>query len=335
MIPQLGKAVVRRGFAGSRRQFAAASQKVLLNYQEPPPPGKRNGRYINQPDKGDAVDVAANYETTMHNGRLLSPPATLEEMGFALMKCPSEVKDFRDDAEVVKVYYEEMRNIVKQASGAESVLIFDHTIRESGNTNLNAAAGGSAAPVPRVHCDYTAEGSPRRLKLLGKEGINSLKRGRVLTEAEVDALAAKRYAFINVWRSIDRENPVYRMPLAVCDEQTVPDSDRFLYELMFPDRTGENYSLKFNEDHMWYYYPEQQFDEVLVFKVFDKKEDGPRFVFHTAFDDPSCPADAPPRTSLEARAIAFFAEDTAGDGFAEVTPSRGSVKGIHEYTNSE
>merc|ERR1712196_186358 len=26
-------------------------QRVLLNYQEPPPPGKTTGRYINQPDK--------------------------------------------------------------------------------------------------------------------------------------------------------------------------------------------------------------------------------------------------------------------------------------------
>ena len=35
-------------------------------------------------------------------------------------------------------------------------------------------------------------------------------------------------------------------------------------------------------------------------QVYDKSEDGrPRFVFHTAFDDPSSPADAPP---LRARA---------------------------------
>merc|ERR1711948_101831 len=140
-------------------------------------------------------------------------------------------------------------------------------------------------------------------------GINSLIRGRVLTEAEVDALAAKRYAFINVWRSIDRENPVYRMPLAVCDEKSVQDEDRFLYELMFPDRTGENYSLKFSQNHKWYYYPQQQFDEVLVFKVFDKKEDGP------------------PRTSLEARAIAFFTADDANDDFDEVTPSCRELSG--------
>ena len=78
------------------------------------------------------------------------------------------------------------------------------------------------------------------------------------------------------------------------------------YELRFPDRTGENYSLRHSRAHRWYYFPRQTKDECLVFKVYDKKEDGPRFVFHTAFDDPSSPPDAPPRRSIEARAIAFF-----------------------------
>merc|ERR1711988_2034663 len=89
-------------------------------------------------------------------------------------------------------------------------------------------------------------------------------------------------------------------------ENSVPDADRFLYELRFPDRTGENYSLRHSPDHKWYYYSRQKKDECLVFKVYDKKEDGPRFVFHTAFTDPSSPPDAPPRKSIEVRAIAFY-----------------------------
>lgn len=219
---------------------------------------------------------------------------------------PTKCTDFRDDAHVVDTYYGEMMEVVKSASGAARVFIFDHTVRESGNTNLNAAAGGAAAPVPRVHCDYTATGAPRRLEQLGKEGIYSRLRERMLTEADVAELAAGRFAFINVWRSIDDDYPVMQKPLAVCDENSVPDSDRFLYELRFPDRTGENYSLRHSDEHNWYYYPQQRKDECLVFKVYDKKEDGPRFVFHTAFEDPSSPPDAPPRRSIEVRAIAFY-----------------------------
>ena len=80
--------------------------------------------------------------------------------------------------------------------------------------------------VPRVHCDYTATGAPRRLVQLGREGIYSKLRHRTLTEEEVGELASGRYAFINVWRSIDEDAPVMQQPLAVCDEHSVADEVR-------------------------------------------------------------------------------------------------------------
>jgi len=50
-----------------------------------------------------------------------------------------------------------------------------------------------------------------------------------------------------------------------------------------------------------------QRDEALVFKTYDSATDGrARFVPHTSFDDPTAPADAPPRRSIEVRAFAFF-----------------------------
>lgn len=280
--------------------------KVTLNYQEPPPPGKFTGRYINQPDAGDVADEVVGKECIVRDARELSPAPTLENMGFTLKPWPTECKNFRDDEEVVGTYYAEIMDLIKTTSGAERVFVFDHTIRETGNTNLNAAEGGSAAPVPRVHCDYTATGAPRRLMQLGEAGIHSRIRNRTLTEDEVAELAAGRFAFINVWRSIDDEHPVMQQPLAVADENSVPDEDKFIYELRFPDRTGENYSLQHSIKHEWFYYPRQTKDECLVFKVYDKKEDGPRFVFHTAIDDPLTPPNAPPRKSIEVRAIAFF-----------------------------
>ena len=225
---------------------AAASlgdQQVFLNYQEPPPEGKGTGRYIDQdpPEPNDLVDETVTLPVTMGNARALSPAATLESKGFELRDCPTSCKDFFDDQHVVDTYYEEMMDVIKEASGAERVFVFDHTVRETGNTNLNAIAGGSAAPVPRVHCDYTAHGAPLRLKQLGKSGIYSRIRGRELSEEEVDELASGRFAFINVWRSISDEGPVQQQPLAVADENSIPEDDRFLYELRFPDRTGSNY----------------------------------------------------------------------------------------------
>ena len=86
-----------------------------------------------------------------------------------------------------------------------------------------------------------------------------------------------------------------------------PD-EKFKYELRFPDRTGETYSLRHSEKHKWYWYPGMSHDECLVFKCFDKRKDSTRFTFHTAFDDPSTTEASPPRQSIEVRTIAFFDE---------------------------
>ena len=55
------------------------------------------------------------------------------------------------------------------------------------------------------------------------------------------------------------------------------------------------------------YFPFMQFDEVMLIKSYDSKEDGvARFTPHTAFVDPSTKPDALPRQSIESRIFAFF-----------------------------
>ena len=142
----------------------------------------------------------------MRDARELLPAAGLASHGFELRAAPSAV-DFADEAEVVSAYYGEVAELVLAATGCADVHVFDHTVRKSGVTNLNALDGGAAAPVPRVHCDYTHDGAPRRLRLLAEGGMRSHKLGRVLTEAEGLALLEGRFAFVNVWRSIDAGGP--------------------------------------------------------------------------------------------------------------------------------
>ena len=43
--------------------------------------------------------------------------------------------------------------------------------------------------------------------------------------------------------------------------------------------------------------------------MFDKKKDGLRFVFHTAFDDPETKEGDPPRESIEVRAIVCYDDE--------------------------
>ena len=57
----------------------------------------------------------------------------------------------------------------------------------------------------------------------------------------------------------------------------------------------------------WYYFPEMQMDEALLFKTFDSETDGrARFTVHSSFEDPDAAADAPARESIETRCLVFF-----------------------------
>ena len=59
--------------------------------------------------------------------------------------------------------------------------------------------------------------------------------------------------------------------------------------------------------HRWYYVSAMERHEALLLKCFDSARDGTaRFAPHTAFQDPTAPADRLPRESIELRTIAFF-----------------------------
>ena len=78
-------------------------------------------------------------------------------------------------------------------------------------------------------------------------------------------------------------------------------------ELRYPDRTGETYVVTYNPGQRWYYFPKMTADEVVLIRCFDSAREGAaRFSAHGAFDDPTTPPDAPPRESIETRALLFF-----------------------------
>jgi len=116
---------------------------------------------------------------------------------------PTKVEDFTNDEEIQKTYYPEIEKLLKDATGASKVIVFDHTLRKSSVKNLNTlgAKGAAAGSVARVHCDYTAESAPRRFKQLSeKESYTGTK----LDPVEVEELSKKRFAFINVWRNCNK-----------------------------------------------------------------------------------------------------------------------------------
>ena len=124
------------------------------------------------------------------------------------------------------------------------------------------------------------------------DGVSGANRVREHLPDEADELLKGRVQVINLWRPI--RGPLRDAPLAMLDGQTVAPGDLVASDLIYPNRRGETYSVKYNPNHRWYYIPEMTADEALLLKCYDSATDGrTRFGPHTAFIDPTTPADAP------------------------------------------
>jgi hypothetical protein len=221
------------------------------------------------------------------NGRMHD--FTLEENGFTLVEHKTAMKDFFNEDELNSVYHREVERLIKQVSGAQRVVVFDHTLRSGNESEREAKL--IREPVLSAHNDYTEWSGPQRV--------------RDLLPDEAEALLARRFAIIQVWRAINQ--PIQSNPLAIADARSVAFEDFMLAERRYPNRVGQTYRLRYSPKHQWFYFPEMRRDEALVFKVYDSVKDGrARFTAHTSFDDPTSPPGAPPRQSIEARALAFF-----------------------------
>ncbi|KAL4948162.1 hypothetical protein BDW69DRAFT_189518 [Aspergillus filifer] len=222
---------------------------------------------------------------------------TLDNNGFQFYYHQSAEKEFLDDEQIKRVYYPETEKLLKDATGASRVFIFDHTIRRApqdtrGQKNADPSAP-LRGPVQRVHIDQSYAASANRVAHHLPDLAPKLLKGR--------------YQIINVWRPI---KPIFKDPLAVADAHSVPDSDLVPIKLIYPDREGETYGVRANPAFKWYYRYGQPTDLVTLIKCFDSKVDGrARRVPHTAFVNPET-VDEEPRESIEVRTLVFHEDDT-------------------------
>ena len=251
--------------------------------------------YIASVGGGDVTEHKGNYvlrPMPIHNGRIRPEGFSLDLEGFMLSSQTSAIEDFYDDDAIAAVYEAEVKVLVRGATGAQRVDIFDHTRRSSSLEVQKKRQIRESASI--IHNDYTAGSGPSRLR-----------DHFVDTPGEAEALLSRRFAIVNVWRSI--RGTVQNAPLALCDASSVAPQDLISVERQAKDRIGEIQLATYNPAHRWYYFPEVQSDEALLFKTYDSDTDGrARFTIHTSFDDPTAARDAPSRESIETRCLVFF-----------------------------
>ena len=251
--------------------------------------------YIPSKGGGDETDHVGNFssqEVNIYDGRETKKNSNLDVEGFKLVQHKSQVTDFFSDTQINSTYQEEVTTLVTEITGAKRIEIFDHT-RRSACLNRQKETG-MREPAAIIHNDYTARSGIKRCQDYFGDRIS-----------ENNKLMQQRFAIINVWRSI--AGTVYNHPLALCDAETLAPESIVSMERRAEERIGEIQVALYHPRQRWYYFPNMQSDEALIFKTFDSAADGrARFTIHSSFEDPNIPQGGSPRESIETRCLVFF-----------------------------
>lgn len=268
-----------------------------------PAGGSTTMNYLGEMDGVPFVDVAnpANARMALQpctiavtDARPLAGELSLDRQGFTLVTHQSRLRpeDFANAGHVESVYLREMERVVQDVTGADLVISARQPL-----VRLNRPEDGSGKyvrPAPLAHSDYTQFTLDRQL---GYEA-----------PLEAPAFSAfKRVVAYQTWRALSP--PPQDNTLMFCDAATVAIADRVRSEFVTPPpyaETLEFYMYRYNPQHRWYYFPDLQFGELLLFKGFEGDEPGKLNVLHGAADIPGVAGPCVPRESIETRAFAFF-----------------------------
>jgi hypothetical protein len=245
-------------------------------------------------------DVLEDCTVAITDARPGASRLSLDEDGFVLRKEQTAVADFFDLDQINDVYLPEALGLVIALSGARDGVVLEHVIR---------------GPV-RMAADHPEYGRHMlgwalKAHIDGDEATYRTWAAHVAEPALAARCEVEPFAVYNVWRPI---TPVEQRPLALCHARSVQRDDLVpaFYDGRFPGMPASEYypaiayfHLAHNPEHRWYYFPDMQPDEILVFKQWDSDESNARCVPHSAFVDPTSRPDPVPRTSIEVRVFAL------------------------------
>ena len=234
--------------------------------------------------------VYAPAPVRIENARRVAGQLSLDVEGVAVVRQPTAVRDYWDEAQTLALGHPETAELVRRVTGASRVVVFDHTLRRSDVAQDAKPSGAARPPAARAHVDQTVASGPQRVRDVMGEGA--------------EALLQKRAAIINVWRPIHHAARAW--PLALGDARSIDAADLVATDLVFPHRRGEIYGVAHNPGQRWLYIPDLQPDEAILIKCWDSDARVAQFAPHTGFEDPTTPEGTPPRESIEFRTIAFF-----------------------------
>ncbi len=245
-------------------------------------------RYYANAHERDEVEIAPVLMPVL-DGR--AARTGIDREGFQLVSHTSAVRDFRDREEVARVHMREIEELVQAETGADFVHVGAPGLLRFSERSGLAGSLNNSMPARFAHIDISAATAAR------------------FGEAWAQGRAFARCAHYNVWRAL---SPAPQdVPLALCDARSLAAADLITADAVFdepgkPEWSFEGLVVAHSAAHRWHAFFDLSADEAILFKTHDSDPARATHVPHVAFDLPGCPADAPPRVSIEMRATAWW-----------------------------
>lgn len=273
--------------------------RATVNYFDP---AVARGRFDLLEPQRNLMNFVA-HDVTIRDMRTATESVSLDAQGFTLVAHSSRIAHTQEIADtnltaqngtppVNKAYYDELLPLIEKLSGAREVIpqATGLTVRFSKRSQRQSWAGAAGF----IHLDVTCRSVERFLKF-SLDAAGPIK-------------PWKRVVMYQTWRAVTE--PPQDNLLALCDRQSVPNSDVVFYDAIIGDKgtaleSVEARSCRFRPEHRWWYVSNMGLEDLLVFIGYDS--DHPEAVqpFHTGFEVPGNES-ATPRGSLEARFFAFY-----------------------------
>ena len=247
-----------------------------------------------------------------HPGLSANSPECMDRLGIALAHCESKCRNFYDSAEVERVFYAEIEQLLLEFfPGATDALVYNHDVfnkdyqgdRTEDQDNKNPGVNAGYANL--VHNDLNDNSGRVRCRELLTKNLRNFGREQHYTEEQADAKMSRRFMSINLAKPMET---VHQNPFVLCAWPSFADQPYITNYRVYDDRVGETTRFTYRPDHEWYWLPQQKSTEVSMLKCYDSVTDGSvsRWSFHTACIDPTAPDDAPCRKNVVVRSFVFF-----------------------------
>ncbi len=222
------------GHRPGRHELSRAHARAAAHTTFEPPPGV---------PRSNTIHVTIACPSTMPARSPTACRSTPTASPWSTIAAPCATSS--TTSEVRRVYYPEVERVVKQATGAYRVRIFDHTPRRSRRARRTAATRRASRCSA---CTSTTR------------ALEARSACATFCPTKADELPKGRVQVINLWRPI--KGPVQDSPLAVCDATTIDLADPgAVGPASIQHRVGETYSVKCNPAHRWFYVPQMRVDE--------------------------------------------------------------------------